>query len=89
MTKNIVTNYTKKTNNVQAIQWDGTNSKVISEFVNADATIDNRSLLNRQLVIRHSGQSINLRMKDYVVMEDESEFYICRADLFESEYEPL
>jgi len=68
---------------IEAIQYDGTNSTEIADFV-GPAYIDNR----RIPVISTLEGDMGVNSGDWVIKGVKGEFYPCKPNIFDSTYEP-
>lgn len=77
--------YRKKPVVIDAVQWNGKNTKEIEDFVGADLKINPMG----QEVIRTLEGDMKLTEGDYIIKGVNGEFYPCKPDIFAKTYEPV
>lgn len=91
----MVRTFVKKPVEVQAIQWDGSNVKELSDFMgekNANGTITRRFAIygdssEPDLVIFTLEGDYHAAVGDWIIRGVKGEFYPCKPDVFEQTYE--
>lgn len=78
-----VKKYRKKPVVIEAIQFDGTNSSQVKDWVGTCFYIGNDS----KLLIKTLEGEMTISKGDYVIKGVKGEFYPCKPDIFEESYE--
>ncbi len=75
--------YRKKPVVVEAVQWDGENTRDIIKWT------DGRAYIHDTLCIRTLEGDHKARRGDYIIKGIQGEFYPCKPDIFEQMYEKV
>lgn len=83
--------YVKKPVMVEAIQWDGNNTKEVYDFAGASITIpySDRNINESKIVLHTLEGPINASLFDYIIKGVKGEMYPCKPDIFKMSYEEI
>lgn len=83
-----VKQYVKKPIPIEAIQWDGTNTKELMDFSKDVRFIyhDGDDGVSTEMFVQTIEGNMHSNIGDYLVRGVRGEFYVCAKDIFEETY---
>jgi len=87
----MIKKYMKKPVTIDAVQWNGDNTKEIYDFVGNSITVpyEDRNDNHSKIVINTLEGPINASVDDFIIKGIKGEFYPCKPDIFEISYEEI
>lgn len=86
----MIKKYMKKPVTISAIQWDGTNTKEVYDFLGNSTSLryeENRTY--NKICIHTLEGSIEASIGDYIIRGIKGEHYPCKPEIFELTYEEI
>ena len=86
----MVKKYKTKPCEIEAIEWDGGNTREIARFTNGKATLQLvYSSMSFELVVETLEGNMMATVGDFIIKGLRGEFYPCKSDIFHKKYEEI